>query len=242
MEVEFPPLLETRNIREDYTDIEFLDANRNFAVQLSAEKEIQTFAPDDSQWLCFPTDDEARRAREAWPGTIYQKASFGSQYTAIDAMGGDSEKPPDYWLAKWFGKPMEERPAEKPKLHLVIQPGDQGNIPDYYNLERLKLEGVPMICVNAALQKVAIGYYIQILAQEKLKALTRNFISKFEAIFYLERIGKYTGAFDGWLYRVYPEPWQVHRVVRGDGEYKSEFVKTYDERPSRGECERDCRR
>ena len=41
MEVEFPPLLETKTQFDDFTNVEVLDANRDFCMQLATETEIR---------------------------------------------------------------------------------------------------------------------------------------------------------------------------------------------------------
>lgn len=59
--------------------------------------------------------------------------------------------------------------------------------------------------VNGALDKVRGGYYPPVFFPALAK--TMPFYEQFETAFYLKPIsdkGQY-----GWLYRVYPEPWQV---------------------------------
>ena len=68
IEVEFPPLIETKTQFDDYSNVEVLDANRDFAMQLAVEAEIRGAAPDAALWLCFADDGEAELAAEAWPG------------------------------------------------------------------------------------------------------------------------------------------------------------------------------
>jgi len=63
--------------------------------------------------------------------------------SALGALFGGSPPPPP------------ASPAAPPAaLQLVIQPGDGGPMEDWMNLERLRVEGVPMVCLNGALDKV----------------------------------------------------------------------------------------
>ena len=83
MEVEFPPLLETKTQFDDFSNVEVLDANRDFGVQLATEPEIRGVASDAQLWLCFADEGEAELAREAWPGALYGAATS----TYISAAG-----------------------------------------------------------------------------------------------------------------------------------------------------------
>eukprot|EP00966_Prymnesium_polylepis_P135590 3134405-Prymnesium_polylepis.1 len=60
--------METKTQFDDYSNVEVLDANRDFAMLLAQEPEITAAAPDAALWLCFADDDEAGLAVEAWPG------------------------------------------------------------------------------------------------------------------------------------------------------------------------------
>ena len=46
LEVEFPPLLETKTQFDDFSNVEVLDANRDFSVQLALEPDIRKQAAD----------------------------------------------------------------------------------------------------------------------------------------------------------------------------------------------------
>jgi Domain of unknown function (DUF1995) len=62
------------------------------------------------------------------------------------------------------------------------------------------------VIVNGALDKVRDGYYPAVFFPELASTVDR-FYKKFESIFYLRPLSD-KGCY-GWLYRVYPEPWQV---------------------------------
>jgi len=85
VEVEFPPLIETKSQFDDFSNVEELDANRDFGVQLALEPEIVSVAPGEKLWLCFADDGEAKLAREAWPGKRYAEATQTSIAGAIGA-------------------------------------------------------------------------------------------------------------------------------------------------------------
>ena len=70
------------------------------------------------------------------------------------------------------------------------------------NCELLRVEGVPMLCLNGALDKVTSGYYSNLL-NPQLGACAERFYSRFEQVYYLKPLGSGRG----WLFRVYGEPW-----------------------------------
>ena len=98
---------------------------------------------------------------------------------------------------------------------------------DWLNLELLRREGTPMLCLNGALDKVTSGYYSNFL-NPKLAACAERFFSQFEPIYYCKPLG----AGRGWLFRVYPEPWQLFLQTRDD----LVLIETYDERPTPQTC------
>lgn len=84
----------------------------------------------------------------------------------------------------------------------------------------------PLVIINGALDKLRGGYYNKFIFP-KLAGSIDRFFTKFESVFYLKPISD-KGAY-GWLYRVYPEPWQVvlQRV-------KPKGVKNRQQQPSAG--------
>ncbi len=71
------------------------------------------------------------------------------------------------------------------------------------------------VIINGALDKLRGGYYNKFIFP-KLAGSVERFFTKFESVFYLKPISD-KGAY-GWLYRVYPEPWQVIlQRVKPDG-------------------------
>ena len=118
-------------------------------------------------------------------------------------------------------------PPPPPSLQLIVQPGDGGPMEDWLNLELLQVEETPMVVLNGALDKVTSGYYSDLL-NPQLGACAARFFANFEQAFYLKPIGSGRG----WLFRVYPEPWQLHRQTRDS----LELVEVYDKRPTAQEC------
>jgi hypothetical protein len=92
-------------------------------------------------------------------------------------------------------------------LYLVCQPGNGGPVEDWINVEKLaKAKPDAITCVvNGALDKVRDGYYPAFVFPAL--ATTVPFYKNFEAAFFLKPISD-KGVY-GWIYRVYPEPWQV---------------------------------
>lgn len=157
LEVEFPPLLETKTQFDDYSNVEVLDANRDFAVQLALEPELCSTAPEGSLWLCFADDGEAELAREAWPGKIFAAATSTSIAAAVSASGVEPLKPFGAWATRGKAEAAAAAAAVAPAamLHVAVQPGDGGPIEDWLNLELLKRNDTPLVCLNGALDKVA---------------------------------------------------------------------------------------
>lgn len=197
-----------------------LDANRDFGVQLALEPEISTMAPQASLWLVFADDGEAQLAREAWPGKAYAAATSTSIAAAVSAQGDEPLMPMGAGAATLLaglgsifgggGAPPPAAPPPPAALQLVVQPGDGGPMEDWLNLELLRREGTPMLCLNGALDKVTSGYYSNFL-NPNLAACAERFFSKFEPVYYLKPIGSGRG----WLFRVYPEAWQCAPTAAG---------------------------
>jgi hypothetical protein len=99
--------------------------------------------------------------------------------------------------------------AINPSLHLVCQPGNGGPVEDWINVKKFHLDmaksSTPTCIVNGALDKVRDGYYNGFIFPALAK--TFDFYKSFESIFYLKPVSD-KGVY-GWLYRVYPESWQV---------------------------------
>jgi hypothetical protein len=89
------------------------------------------------------------------------------------------------------------------------------------------------VIVNGALDKVRDGYYPAVFFPELASTVDR-FYKKFESIFYLRPLSD-KGCY-GWLYRVYPEPWQVIlQTVQSSGSklsVENTVVYTSETRPS----------
>ena len=236
LEIEFPPLLETKTQFDDFSNVEELDANRDFGTLLAIEPEICSAAQASSLWLCFADATEAKLAREAWPGARYAEATVTSIGEAVSALGSEPLKPMGSNAADLFNglfggenQAAASPPAPPPALQMVVQPGNGGPMEDWLNLELLKRDGTPMLCLNGALDKVTSGYYSNFL-NPKLGACSDRFFTKFEQVYYCKPVG----AGRGWLFRVYPEPWQLFRQTRTQEEL--ERVETYETRPTPAAC------
>ena len=127
----------------------------------------------------------------------------------------------------------------KPYLHLVCQPGNGGPVEDWVNVEALHKNAggdVPTCIVNGALDKVRDGYYAPLIFPKLAK--TFPFYRSFEAAFYLKPISD-KGVY-GWLYRVYPEPWQVYLQTpfkkNGQTFVEDKVALISDKRPNYAEC------
>jgi hypothetical protein len=123
-------------------------------------------------------------------------------------------------------------------LNFVIQPGNGGPVEDWINCEKIYeascVDNSAMVVVNGALDKVRDGYYPAVFFP-KLAATVDRFYKKFESVFYLKPLSD-KGVY-GWLFRVYPEPWQVVlqtvRVGKNGSQYVEDVVvHVSDARPS----------
>ncbi|KAL7520341.1 hypothetical protein ACHAWX_005065 [Stephanocyclus meneghinianus] len=132
--------------------------------------------------------------------------------------------------------PLIEGENSPATLWLVIQPGNGGPVEDWVNCEKMHnmQRDTTLVIINGALDKVRGGFYPAIFFP-KLAATVDRFYNKFESVFYLKPFSD-KGVY-GWLYRVYPEPWQVvsENVQPGkDGNAQVEYVTVavLDEKPS----------
>jgi len=96
----------------------------------------------------------------------------------------------------------------------------------------------PTCIVNGALDKVRDGYYPGLIFPKLAK--TFDFYRSFEAVLFLKPISD-KGVY-GWLFRVYPEPWQVILQTPKRKEQTQEVVVqdtvvlTSDTRPAYAQC------
>jgi len=209
-------------------------------------------------WLIFPDLKECELAKVEWQGQRYREATF----TTIEAVANDSasgagggyDAPWGANLMSGLSKMMGGEDGDAgllgdqaalddlssgANLWLVIQPGNGGPVEDWVNCEKIAnaQPETPMVIINGALDKVKGGFYPAVFFP-KLAATVDRFYKKFESVFYLKPFSD-KGVY-GWLYRVYPEPWQVvwENVKPGkDGNAEVEYVTVdvLDERPSYAE-------
>jgi hypothetical protein len=121
----------------------------------------------------------------------------------------------------------------------VCQPGNGGPVEDWINVKAFHeaANGVPTCIVNGALDKVRDGYYAPFIFPKLAK--TFDFYRNFEAMFFLKPISD-KGVY-GWLFRVYPEPWQVvlQNPVRNKQDQlviENTVALVSDTRPGYSEC------
>jgi len=222
VEVEFPPLLGVKTAFADVDNVQILDANRDWTMETCRELAAEL---GPSLWIVFPDRKELELAREAWPGGLYQQATLTTIEDAAVALRGDVLQP---WGARFsrflesavgsdaLGAAPDMSAAPHPELIVVCQPGDGGPVEDWINLEQLRLPNATLLCVNGAFDKLRGGYYPRLIFP-KLGDCIDRFITDFETIFYLKPLND--KGLSGWLYRVFPEPWQVLLQSR-DGDTK----------------------
>lgn len=227
LEVDFPPLIGSKSQLDDFSNIEHLDANRDFAFEL-----IPRLGLGAALNVCLLDEKECELAKLAYPGLLYISSSIVPLASAAKqcsgrAFGGSWL---DGALAKIAPPKLQDTAAEAPltALRLVVQPCEEGRVDDWLNMELLT-EGpngnVPIVCMNGYLDKQRTGYYPRWQFPEIARCGER-FLSRFDPVYVLKPV-QISGRV-GWLLRVYPEPWQLHAQER-DGSY---LIETFAERPA----------
>jgi Domain of unknown function (DUF1995) len=245
LEVEFPSLVggdKTKTQFDDFDNIQELDANRDWCTQLAP----MLNAGGRTNWLVFPDDKECELARLAWGGQRYQRsAKFTSLRAACSSVAREKE------VTKAWGSRFAEAinklqggdgiladsstldvldEISAPRLHLVCQPGNGGPVEDWINVEKLhRADPSQVMCVvNGSLDKVRDGYYPALFFPAL--AATTPFYRSFEPVFYLKPVSE-KGVY-GWLYRVYPEPWQVILQTAKSTERGGKVILTVEQAPA----------
>jgi hypothetical protein len=239
LEVDFPPLLgEAKSNFDDFDNLSELDANRDWCVQLipllrSRSSSAWLIFPDDKECELAKREWTGQFYRKNTKFTSIRAAceAVGAKFTKAwgtrlaetanrVVQGGDGILADSSMLDDLNA---DSSSSNTPFLQLVCQPGNGGPVEDWINVECLhnhhrrvdstavssssiqQQPPVPTCIVNGALDKVRDGYYPSIffpaLAQKT------DFYRTFEGAFVLKPITD-KGVY-GWLFRVYPEPWQV---------------------------------
>lgn len=164
---------------------------------------ISAFTPNfsaDDLHLVFPDSGEASLARK----------SFGDTPFCINAI---PKSPPAYISAK-------------DGLIVVVQPGF--NVSEWINIQNLVGE-MPVVTVNADLDKVRGGYYPR-LFYPGLHRAKDNLLGRFEETYYLKMFSN-----GGTLLRIFPDHWRLFYTSMGG---ERELVWEGEERPAFREVER----
>ena len=256
LEIDFPPLLggdQSKTQFDDFDNVQELNKNRDWCIEL-----LPTLTTTKPNWFILPDLKEVELAKEEWGGQRYRQAGV---FTSIEAVT-------DHYSSDGYAKPwgatfasgmsnllggsegdsgllgdqesldsLEEEPA---KFHLVCQPGNGGPVEDWINVKAIHETAggnVPTCIVNGALDKVRDGYYAPFIFPKLAK--TFDFYRSFEAIFFLKPVSD-KGVY-GWVYRVYPEPWQVvlqtpKRDNKGQLVVEDTVALVSDTRPEYAEC------
>jgi len=226
LEVDFPPFAgDGKSQFDDYDNLQELNANRDWCVQLGPMlKKVPTVIH-----LVLPDDKETELCAKEWTGQLYRKnTQFTSIRAACEAVCSKSNTSNTGQFKKAWGSTLAETvnklqggdgiladsstlddlTLDENRLQLVCQPGNAGPVEDWINVELLYKGAGPTVTtciVNGALDKVRQGYYPAIFFPAL--AQTVPFYKQCEAVFIVKPISD-KGVY-GWLYRVYPEPWQV---------------------------------
>jgi len=230
IEIEFPPLLggsQSKSQFDDFDNIQELDRNKDWTMLLAPMFLGDGDYQGGKTWLIFPDLKECEIAKKEWMGQRYREATFTTiEAVTNDSVGGEASYDAPWGsslmsgLSKMMGgddgdagllgdqAALDDLTSSSPTLWLVIQPGNGGPVEDWVNCEKMAAArpDTPMVIINGALDKVRGGFYPAVFFP-KLAATVDRFYKKFESAFYLKPFSD-KGVY-GWLYRVYPEPWQV---------------------------------
>lgn len=230
LEFEFPPLIggdKSKSQFDDFDNVQELNKNRDWCIEL-----LPSLAQGmKSIWFILPDLKEVELAKDEWGGQRYlQAATFSSieavtqHYSGVAGNAEDYAKPWGSSIASGMSQllggdrgdagllgdqgALDSLEESNAKLHLVCQPGNGGPVEDWINVKKIHDAAggtTPTCVVNGALDKVRDGYYAPFIFPALAK--TFDFYRGFESVFFLKPISD-KGVY-GWLYRVYPEPWQV---------------------------------
>lgn len=225
LEVEFPPLIGSKSQFDDYSNIEHLNANRDFAFEL-----VPRLGLGGELLVCLLDDTECELARKAYPGAAYSSASAMALSAAAQLYSGRQAGPFAWFTSAIAALGPDKAPAASvaKALRLVVQPCEEGRVDDWLNMELLNEgagRGVPIVCLNGYLDKQRSGYY----PAWQFSDVTRcgaEFLSKFDAAYFLKAYSV-KGRL-GWVLRAYGEPWQLLAQER-EG---ASLLETYESRPS----------
>ena len=253
--MEFPPLLggdKSKSQFDDFDNIQELNKNRDWCIQMCPMMTGNSEKP----WLILPDLKEVELAKEEWTGQRYRNAAVFSSIEKVTEhySRGEASKPWGATFASGMNKLLggssedagllgDEKSLDSldtpTSLHLVCQPGNSGPVEDYINVSLFHENAgkqIPTCIVNGALDKVRDGYYAPFIFPNLAKTIP--FFKQFEAVFFLKPISD-KGVY-GWLYRVYPEPWQVYlqQPYKKNGQVlvKDTLALSSGTRPTYNEC------
>jgi hypothetical protein len=246
LELEFPPLLggdKSKSQFDDFDNVQELNKNRDWCIEWLPTLPVKPI------WFILPDLKEVELAKEEWGGQLYRKAA---QFSSIEAVTNHYKIAGGEVASASYSKPwgatfaqgmssllgggngdsgllgdqgaLDPLDSDAPaKLHLVCQPGNGGPVEDWVNVKALHKAAdstTPTCIVNGALDKVRDGYYPGLIFPKL--ATTFDFYRQFEAVLFLKPISD-KGVY-GWVFRVYPEPWQVVLQTPTRDEQKQEIV------------------
>jgi hypothetical protein len=224
---------------DDFDNVQELNANSDFCAQflptLAGSGAGSSTGSKRDIWFVLPDDKECELAKTEWTGQRFRKAAkFTSIRAATCATAGTNEFALAWGssIASTFDKlkggdgiladsstlddltdAAATTTTTTERLHLVCQPGSGGPVEDWINVEKLHNAASSILAdktvvtcvVNGALDKVRDGYYAAVFFPAL--AATVPFYKQFQSVLFLKPVSD-KGMY-GWLYRVYPEPWQV---------------------------------
>lgn len=257
IEIDFPSLIGgylSKTQFDDYDNVQELNANRDWCIQITPIIQ-KTIKSSTSIWFILPDDKEVELAKDTWKGQIYTKSCKMTSIRAVCELLLSRSNDSTYrktWgssIASTMNKFMggdgilgDSNSLDKTlsitenRINLFCQPGNGGPVEDWINVRAIhetNSEQIqPTIVVNGSLDKVRDGYYPSIFFPALSKTI--SFYKQFTFVYCLKPI-TYQNLY-GWLYRVYPEPYQVilqRTIVKNDRiEVKETIALVSNDRPT----------
>lgn len=233
IEVEFPPIPISKLEDSSLSAYDILLANLQFAFEFCKRLPLKAEGVPRNVALTLPDSAERQRAKafysddEPWPNTKLWSLNGGDE-------SGDEFSPMAFFGTIFKQGSGNVTPQPGADMHLIVGASCQ-ELPAIQKLAELT-PNTPLVCFNLKLdiQRGDLG-----LPAFPPKAVHHDFLCKMKPVFYLRprsyslslSVPPFLIAYQGVLYRRYPEPWQT-LLDRGKGSYRC--VEASDDRPNLG--------
>jgi hypothetical protein len=207
-----PDLKEVELAKQEWTGKRYRDAASFTSIE-AITQHYCSIRSTSSNKIFSPTQQQQQQGLEyskPWGATIAGLANQWMRGDSALASNGSGLLGDERAL-----DPLLQQQGDCCDLHLICQPGNGGPVEDWINVKTFHDAAggdISTCIVNGALDKVRDGYYAPFIFPKLAKTI--DFYKSFEAMLFLKPISD-KGVY-GWVFRVFPEPWQVilQRPVR----------------------------